>query len=126
MHLGLGMTSVHEVLIALGAIVSSFDNALFIWYDCDGNLMGVLATHVDDFIYAGTEIFLTTVIVKLVKTFIKVSKACDGSFKYLGITIKQNYGVVEVDQDLYVSPFPSAFSLMASHLQMSSVNECSG
>ena len=92
---------VREVLIALGAIVSSFDNALFIWYDSDGNLMGVLATHVDDFIYGGNEYFLTTVIVALIQTF-KVSKACDGSFKYLGITIKQNNGVVEVDQDLYV------------------------
>ena len=56
--------------------------------------MGVLATHVDDFIYAGTEVFLTTVIVKLFQTF-KVSKACNSSFKYLGITIKQNDGVVE-------------------------------
>ena len=92
---------VREVLVGLGAIVSSFDNALFLWYDSSGNLMGLLASHVDDFIYSGTKFFLTTVIVKLIQTF-KVSKSCDGSFKYLGITIKQNNGVIQVDQDLYV------------------------
>ena len=85
----------------LGAKVSSFDNALFNWRDCSGNLIGVLASHVDDFVFAGTKDFHINVIAKLMSTF-KVSKSCNGSFKYLGITVKQNAGVVQVDQDLYV------------------------
>ena len=92
---------VREVMIKLGAIVSSFDNALFIWRDTSGRLIGVLASHVDDFVFAGTEWFHTHVIAKLMETF-KVSKASNGSFKYLGITVKQIDDVVQIDQDLYV------------------------
>ena len=51
-------------MIKLGAIVSSFDNALFIWRDTSGRLIGVLASHVDDFVFAGTEWFHTHVIAK--------------------------------------------------------------
>ena len=43
-------------------VVSQFDNALFLWHDDEGVLEGILAIHVDDFVYCGTSSWLKDVI----------------------------------------------------------------
>lgn len=50
-------------IIKLGGTVSRYDPALYMWYD-KKKLYGILVTHVDDFLYCGTDQFLENVIVK--------------------------------------------------------------
>ena len=45
------------MLSNLKGIVSAYDNALFLWFDATGNLMGILAKHVDDFVFVGNDLF---------------------------------------------------------------------
>ena len=49
--------TVTECLNNLGCIQSKLDPALFYRVNSEGNLMGLLACHVDDFHHAGTEEF---------------------------------------------------------------------
>ena len=48
-------------------IMSAYDNALFFWHDTTGNLMGILAMLVDDFIFCGNDLFQKNVISELKK-----------------------------------------------------------
>ena len=49
---------VNHGLTKLKGIVSAYNNnALFLWYDATGNLMEVLAMHVDDFVFGGNDFF---------------------------------------------------------------------
>ena len=43
----------HELLGALGGKVSKFDKAFFLWHDNEEILRGIIALHVDDFVYCG-------------------------------------------------------------------------
>ena len=46
--------------------VSNIDPAVFYWHN-DNGLAGILAVHVDDFLWAGSKSFETTVVMKLKK-----------------------------------------------------------
>ena len=35
------------------ATISSYDNTLFLWHDENGELFGMLVSHVDDFAFCG-------------------------------------------------------------------------
>ena len=48
---------VKEVLLSLGATISAYDNALFLWHDDNGELFGMLVSHVDDFAFCGNARF---------------------------------------------------------------------
>ena len=95
---------VKEVLLKLGGIVSTYDNALYFWFDSsEGNsLFGILVTHVDDFAFCGNKKFHDSVIKDLKMAF-RISVHEAGSFKYLGLTINQNNNGVSIHQDSYVS-----------------------
>ena len=99
---------VKEVLLKLGGVVSTYDNALYLWYDAlDGNhLMGVLVSHVDDFAFCGSVKFHDTVIDELKTTFY-ISVHETGSFKYLGLSVNQDSDGVSIHQDSYVSSIAS-------------------
>lgn len=61
---------VRQVLLELGATVSTYDNALFLWHEKgDGTLMGVLVSHVDDFAFCGNDKFQVEAIEELKRTF---------------------------------------------------------
>ena len=45
---------VEQELFKLGGRKNLYDEALFQWNNKDGALCGILATHVDDFVYCGT------------------------------------------------------------------------
>ena len=47
---------VKEELLNLGMRISTYDPALFFWH-CNEHFQGVLAVHVDDFLFGGTELF---------------------------------------------------------------------
>ena len=48
--------NVKKELIGLGAIVCKSDPAVFIWHN-QSKVNGLLCTHVDDFLFGGTELF---------------------------------------------------------------------
>ena len=92
---------VKNALISLGGVQSLYDNALFLWYCDDGVLKGIVASHVDDFLYCGSELFHSDVMQKLKSTF-KIGDECSGDFKYVGLNIVQRKGEVKIDQHAYV------------------------
>ena len=102
---------VREVLLQLGGKLSSYDQALFTWYDKSYTLIGVLVIHVDDFAFCGNKYFQEHVIGNLKKTF-KVSTHESGSFKYLGIEVLQTTMGVQINQDKYV---PSIVPVEVAH-----------
>ena len=60
---------IHAEFKRLGGVVSTYDNALFLWHDDNGMLIGILVSQVDDFACAGNQNFQTTVIEEFKKTF---------------------------------------------------------
>jgi transposase InsO family protein len=89
-----------QVLKELGATISAYDNALFLWHDEKSLLIGLLACHVDDFTFCGNEKFQT--IIRKLKDYLKIKEHHSGSFKYLGLNVSQSDQGVQVDQDLYI------------------------
>ena len=53
---------VKELLLQLGGTISVYDNALFLWHDGRGALMGIMVSHVDDFAFCGNDAFQKSVI----------------------------------------------------------------
>ena len=89
-----------DELKKLGAIPSKYDKAVFIWKK-QGVLHGVLASHVDDFLWVGSEEFSCSVIQPLRSVF-KVSKESKDCFKYVGIHVKKLGDMIEVSQKPYI------------------------
>ena len=92
--------TLREKLIELGATVSKYDQAIFTWYNKD-KLQGVIATHVDDFCFAGSDTFEAQVINNL-RTLFKVRSEAIGDFRYVGLEIKTNGKSIRLGQDEYV------------------------
>ena len=84
----------------LGAVASKYDQAVFIWKH-QGEIQGVLAAHVDDFLWLGTEKFIKNVINPLRSTF-KVSTESKDCFKYVGINVNKSNDVVKISQKPYI------------------------
>ena len=61
-----------------------YDEAFFYWTGSDGNLMGVVCVHVDDFYCGGTSEFEATVL-KQIRRMFPVGKKRVGTFTYLGL-----------------------------------------
>ena len=109
---------VKEVLLKLGGVVSAYDNALYLWFD-NGNLIGVLVSHVDDFAFCGSDKFHDSVIKELKIAFqVKVHET--GSFKYLGLSVNQNSNGISVQQNSYIS---SIAPISITHDRYSKRNE---
>ena len=98
---GIMWVKVHDVLLSLNGKVSVYDNALFLWHDGDNNLLGLLACHVDDFMFAGSEWFNSEVIGKVKETF-QISSHELSSFKFLGLNVTQTSNGITVDQNQYI------------------------
>ena len=77
------------------------EGALFT-YVKDGKLQGLIATHSDDLIMAGNEVFEADIECRLRELF-QFSKVEKNSFKYCGcyITRKED-GSIELDQQEYI------------------------
>ena len=56
---------VNHELTNLKGIVSAYDNALFLWHDATGNLMGILTMHKVDFVFYENDLFQKNVISEL-------------------------------------------------------------
>ena len=76
------------------------DECFYQKYDEKGNLIGMLLTHVDDFIYNGSEEFEKHV-EELFKKELSVSKIEKESFRFCGLDIKQEKGKIVVSMEDY-------------------------
>ena len=73
----------------------------FFFYKVNGHLEGVMALHVDDFIYGGSSLFTKDVIDKLVSVF-EISVQNCLNFKYVGLNVVQTSSGIVIDQEKYV------------------------
>ena len=91
--------SVKEELAKTGGIKCKYDDAIFYWYQ--GNkLEGILASHVDDFCWAGSKWFRENVINHIREKFL-VSREETETFKYLGLQISHTVNGIEIHQKDY-------------------------
>ncbi|VDI65409.1 Hypothetical predicted protein [Mytilus galloprovincialis] len=91
---------VKKTLNECGGTESKVDPAVFYWYNSNG-LAGVLAVHVDDFLWAGTNLFETEIISKIREKF-SVGKEASESFKYLGLGLSHADDKIILSQTDYV------------------------
>lgn len=92
---------VKEVIVKLGATQSKYDKALFYWLN-DGAVGGVIAVHVDDFIFGGLPLFHENVISNIHTEF-QVGSEENLSFKYIGIEVKQSSSSIQLSMPNYTS-----------------------
>ena len=89
-----------EELLKSGTIVSKYDQAIFTW--CFGDkLHGIIVTHVDDFCFAGSEIFQANFIERLRHLF-KIKSEEVSEFQYIGLSIKESKDNIKIGQNEYV------------------------
>ncbi|CAG2196695.1 unnamed protein product [Mytilus edulis] len=91
---------VKKTLNECGGTESKIDPAVFYWHNSNG-LAGVLAVHVDDFLWAGTNLFETEIISKIREKF-SVGKEASESFKYLGLGLSHADDKIILSQTDYV------------------------
>ena len=84
-------------LIALDCKQSIYDPSFFMNYE-EGMLAGMFISHVDDFLFAGSENFMQNVIGGIKAEFI-ISSEQEGNFKYVGLYINQDNGVITLSQE---------------------------
>ena len=89
-------------LKSLGATQPRLDQALFVWYNTVRDCDGIMAIHVDDFIYGGTSSFINNTVSHL-RTLFKVGLEESGGMKYLGISISQHATGIQLSTDAYCS-----------------------
>ena len=88
------------LFLTLGGKVG-VDPGLFYWIK-DGQLIGFICVHVDDFIYGGSDEFNNSIIEQLKSSF-NMRLEQSQCFEFLGITVTQEKGSVKIDQNEFVS-----------------------
>ena len=88
-----------ETLESLSMKMSLYDEAVF-YMHVKGKLCGVIALHVDDFFFCGSDMFHHTVMEK-VKSLFMISKEEERCFNYLGLEIEQSPQMITVHQASY-------------------------
>ena len=114
---------VKQELLQLGVKISKFDSALFSWH-WDGECQGIICVYVDDFLWAGTDLFYERIIHKLEK-LVLIGRFGQGEFKYIGLKINNsNDAVTTIDQLAYASSVkPMVISCRRAGEKGSEINE---
>ena len=112
---------IKNTMISLKGKISEVDNALFTWYK-DGVLIGMIAVHVDDFLWSGNDYFSAEVIPQLCNTF-SVGREEEKTFRYLGLNIQQHSDSIQVDQTNYIDSLESLLVNEIRQERMLSTNE---
>ena len=86
------------------------------WHDDDDELIGMLVSHVDDFVYCGTTRWHRMIMDKLISKF-KISSQAQGSFKYTGLNVVQDLDGIQIDQNNYVKNL-QAIKLTTEQIKM--------
>lgn len=95
---------VRDVMKQCGGEVSQVDPAVFYWKDKEGNIQGILACHVDDFLWTGSLDFQKSVIDNLRSIFsVGIEHGLEsGSFLYIGIDLSNHEGIISLSQNGYL------------------------
>ena len=93
--------SVAETLIESGCNQSTLDPSLFYSKDGHDELQGILVSHIDDFLHAGTEKFGVNIIDRLKRRF-QAGKVAEEKFHYVGFHMHQTKEGITLDQNQYV------------------------
>ena len=72
----------------------------FFRHDEKGNLEGMVSSHVDDFILAGTDKFLEEITRKIAE-ILEISKLEDNEFRFTGIDVKKDGDMIVVSMEDY-------------------------
>ena len=89
------MVFVNDKFQKLGAKVSKYEKALYVWLQSN-KLIGIIVAHVDNFIWAGSKEFCSKVIENLRVVF-KISKENTKAFKYININARTTKNPVFTD-----------------------------
>lgn len=92
---------VKDTMHQLGGTISKVNPVVFYWLDDSFNVMGVLACHMDGFIWSGSEAFSTTVIPHLKAAF-QVGCEEHNSFNYFGMEVNSVEDEIQVQQCMYI------------------------
>lgn len=92
---------VKEIVLTAGGKVSQVGPAVFYWLDQDCTVTGVLACHVDDFVWGGTLSFSSTVIPQFKSAF-QVGREEHANFCYVGMDFATVNKGVQIHQDNYI------------------------
>ena len=76
------------------------DEAFYFRHDENGNLEGMVSSHVDDFILAGTEKFLEEIMSKIAQK-LEISKLEDNEFRFTRMDVKKDGDVIVVSMEDY-------------------------
>ena len=90
-----------SAILATGCVSSSMDPCLFYLKDDENNLIGLLATHVDDIWWAGTRAFKEKVICYLERVF-EIRSQESPPFQHLGFKVTQDDNRIVLDLAEYV------------------------
>ena len=82
-------------------MISKFEPSLFLWYDQDKQLYGLIGVHVDDFLCTGSRKSLASLISKIENAF-TVGKEESNNFHYVGLNIQCVNSNISVNQFLYI------------------------
>ena len=95
-----------------GCIRSTFDKALYFYYD-DQELVGLLALHVDDVCFAGNTKFQKEIINKIVVNY-TVGRIESTSFNFTGWNLRQDSSGIVLSQQSYLEKLSAEdFSLLS-------------
>ena len=92
---------VKEIMLGTGGKMTQVDPAVFYWLGEQLKVAGVLACHVDDFLWEGSQDFSTNVI-PLLKAAFHVGCEEHEHFCYVGMDFATVNGVVQVHQHSYI------------------------
>ena len=92
--------NVKKELIGLGVMYVKSGPAVFICHT-QSKINGLLCTHLDDFLFGGTELFLKKVFNTIKRVFTIGSEHCT-AFNYLGLNISQSNLEIMIDQVNYI------------------------
>ena len=109
---------VKSVLEELKGWRSTLEPVIFVWKDEEGEVRGILCSHVDDFCFGGDQYFHSNVMGKLAK-MLKVGETEKETFKYIGVNIVQEGGKIWLDQDKYMGKIEVPDKIAGRERQMS-------
>ena len=97
--------TIKDFLTSLGMKQSLGDSCLF-YYRMEEKLEGIIISHVDDFLAAGSEVFHKNIISPMLNKF-SFGKISETEFKYTGISVYQNnHKTIFIDQNQFIKNLP--------------------
>ena len=87
-------------LVSIGMERSQMDKAVF-YYKEQGKLQGIIACHIDDFLYSGSESFHKNIIDKVKKKYV-IGTIEDTVLTFTGWNLKQDNSGIELSQHNYL------------------------